>query len=685
MNKRLLYGIITLLAITMVGILGFQYFWLKNTIRLETESFDRKVYDIAQRVNQQLEEKEARDMVKKDITRLIATSEPGSHSIPVEAKPLTPKKLVPKSEVQPAPKNTAMVSQEKPSRPGKKVEVMLPFSGTNAQKHINQADYFTFPEFQDFESFERLKEFEPLLQLGLANQFEINQLLRDFFPEIMIEDSQIVVMKNKSNWPQMIPSPLYKRLDSLKTKRIKAVNQQVARFLKPDFIQDCTARCVDQEVKGQEQSGYRMTFAGPVKAPQPSKSTNLVVADKAEEQEEFVQKKLSIKQSEIERKAAEKAMIKAKTLDLEMKKVMVNYFSGQKNIKERIDSAEIQMMLASELKKSGINLPFDFAVFRGHQPVYRTAGLLNKGQTEKEFTAKVYTAGLFTNDVVDSKLRLSLVFPGKDEYIIQNLYALVLVSGALSLLILTAFFASAWALLRQKKVSDIKSDFINNMTHEFKTPIATISLATDALKNPKVYQDQNRIQYYSGIIREENKRMNKQVEKVLQMAQLERKDLQLNKEPLCIHDVIQQAVSMLSLQVEDRGGKIETYFSAEDCVTSADEVHMANVFFNLIDNANKYTDTQPEIKLYTYNHQDRIIIEVTDNGKGMKPETIRHCFDKFYRESTGNRHDVKGFGLGLSYVKEIVDMHLGDIKVKSELNKGTTFEISLPLCKANKN
>lgn len=674
MNKRLLYGIITLLAFTMTGILAFQYFWLKNTIRLETESFDRKVKDITQRVNQQLEEKEAREMVKKDITQLIATADPGTS---IEA----PEIRIRKSEQHSSKKsaNEVIPTSFKNPKSGQHVDITMPLLSPPNSKPLVNSDFPFFNDFSDFNQFERLKEFEPLLELGLTNQLEINHLLRDFFPEIFIQDSQIVVLKNRDSWSASFSEPIYKKLDSLKARRIKAVNQQVSRFLKPDFIQDCTASCVDRDRKGGDPDRYEMTFVGPVKAPQSKQKNGRINSNDEQQNISLIEQKDGLKEGLFNRKAAEKAMYKAKTLDLEMKKVMVNYFSGHKNIKERIDSAEIQSMIARELKKSGIEIPFDFAVFRGHMPVYRTAGLI-----EKDIADKVYTAGLFTNDVVDSKLRLLMSFPGKNEFIIQNLYALVWVSGALSLLILTAFFASAWALLRQKKVSDIKSDFINNMTHEFKTPIATISLATDALNNPKVIQDQSRIQYYSGIIREENKRMNKQVEKVLQMAQLERKDLQLNREPLCIHEVVQQAVSMLSLQVEDRGGKIETYFSAEDCMTLADEVHMANVFFNLIDNANKYTDTQPEIKLYTYNHQDRIIIEVTDNGKGMKPETIRHCFDKFYRESTGNRHDVKGFGLGLSYVKEIIDMHLGDIRVKSELNKGTTFEISLPLCKANK-
>ncbi len=674
MNKRLLYGIITLLAFTMTGILGFQYFWLKNTIRLETESFDRKVYDITQRVNQRLEEKEARDMVKTDITRLIAKSEP----TPIAAPQVSVKKAVAN---QPSHRKSKATQNERDlsSVQKEKEERFAPFGSLGPE--IQQPDFQGTPELLEFDRWQNIKELEPLLQLGLTNHLEINNLLKDIFPEIIIQDSQIVMFNHRGNKLPTIDFPALKRLDSLRMRKIKAVNQQVAKFLQPDFIQDCTARCVEEEVRENGLfSNVRFSYAGPVKGPSAenplTENFNLHKKVGNENSEAEMHKR----NLELERKQAEeKARLKAKALDLEMKKVMVNYFAGQKDVKDRIDSAEIQNMLERELKKSGIDIPFDFAVFRGVQPIYRTAGLQNEGADEK-----IYMANLFTSDVVDSKLRLALVFPNKDSYIIQNLFALVWVSGTLSLLILTAFFASGWALLRQKKVSDIKSDFINNMTHEFKTPIATISLATDALNNPKVIQDQGRIQYYSGIIREENKRMNKQVEKVLQMAQLERKDLQLNTEALCIHDVIQQAVSMLSLQVEDRGGKISTYFSADQCFTQADEVHMANVFFNLIDNANKYSDTQPEINLYTFNHQDRIIIEISDNGKGMKPETIRHCFDKFYRESTGNRHDVKGFGLGLSYVKEIIDMHQGDIRVKSEINKGTTFEISLPLCKTNR-
>jgi len=257
----------------------------------------------------------------------------------------------------------------------------------------------------------------------------------------------------------------------------------------------------------------------------------------------------------------------------------------------------------------------------------------------------------------------------------------VMIAGAIffTFVIIAAFYVTVNALVRQKKLSEIKNDFINNMTHEFKTPLATISLAVDALRNEKVVQDRSKSEYFTGIIKEENKRMNKQVETILQASLLDRQEQQLNRKSLHAHVIIQEAMENFQLQLEGKGGRSELHLNAKDDLICADEVHFTNIITNLIDNAVKYSKENLFIKITTHSTPKNLVIRIEDNGIGMSKETQRRIFEKFYRAHTGNLHNVKGFGLGLSYVKTIVEAHEGRIKVDSTVGKGTCFTLELPL------
>ncbi|KAK6025579.1 putative UMP kinase [Ostertagia ostertagi] len=244
----------------------------------------------------------------------------------------------------------------------------------------------------------------------------------------------------------------------------------------------------------------------------------------------------------------------------------------------------------------------------------------------------------------------------------------------------TAFALTVRTLFNQKKLSEIKSDFINNMTHELKTPLATISLAVDALNNHKVINDEEKIRYYSGMIREENKRMNKQVETILQAARIERQEISLNLQELNAHEIIRKVADNLTLQIQERKGTLNLNLKAAKHKIIADDVHFSNIIFNLLDNAIKYSreDAPLQINLETVNNGSMFAIRVRDNGIGMNKETQARVFEKFYRAHTGNLHNVKGFGLGLSYVKAMVDAHHGRIKLESTLGKGSMFIVSFP-------
>jgi two-component system phosphate regulon sensor histidine kinase PhoR len=256
---------------------------------------------------------------------------------------------------------------------------------------------------------------------------------------------------------------------------------------------------------------------------------------------------------------------------------------------------------------------------------------------------------------------------------------MLLFAVVFTLIIITAFGVTVQALLRQKKLSEIKTDFINNMTHEFKTPLATISLAVDALRNEKVMAKPEKMQYFSGIIKEENKRMNKHVETILQAALLDKQDLKLDMKKVHAHDMIQSALNNYQLQIQEREGKVELKLDAKDDEIIADENHFTNLLSNLIDNAIKYSKEHLLIKITTCNHNKHLQIKIQDNGIGMNKETVKRVFEKFYRAHTGNIHNVKGFGLGMSYVKTVIDVHKGRIKVESTPGKGSCFTVEVPV------
>ena len=323
------------------------------------------------------------------------------------------------------------------------------------------------------------------------------------------------------------------------------------------------------------------------------------------------------------------------------------------------------------------------------------------GPTNLGFPQELRTRG-FTRAIEDTVHNLSYFYPlqvpdNVDQSTVQPDQLLIVVmpdyksivmrqmrwmiAGVIffTLVIISAFYVTVYALLRQKKLSEIKNDFINNMTHEFKTPLATISLAVDALRNEKVVQDRQKSEYFTGIIKEENKRMNKQVETILQASLLDRQEQQLNLKPIHAHTVIQEVMENFQLQLEGRNGRAELQLNAKSELVNADEVHFTNLISNLIDNAVKYSKDNLLIRITTHSTSKNLVIRIEDNGIGMNKETQRRIFEKFYRAHTGNIHNVKGFGLGLSYVKTIVEAHHGKIKVESVVGKGTTFTLEFPL------
>ncbi|MDA9026160.1 HAMP domain-containing histidine kinase [Flavobacteriaceae bacterium] len=351
------------------------------------------------------------------------------------------------------------------------------------------------------------------------------------------------------------------------------------------------------------------------------------------------------------------------------------YKSEIKNtpIHQRVTSLDIQNLLSKKLKENNIDIDFEFAVFHDN------IGTKIQSKNFDQSLIPLLGVPIFLDDNDESDFMLFINFPERKKFIISSIIVVTLLAMLFTLIIIIAYTSALYQLIKQRKISQMKSAFINNMTHEFKTPISTINLALDAIRNPKIISDKEKVLRYLKIIKEENKRMNAQVENVLRISQLQKKQLNISKDRYKLHDLIEDAITHVELIVEDRKGYIKTHFNADKSSVLANQTYFTNVIVNVLDNAVKYSNEAPQIDVYTENVGNNILLSIKDHGKGMNKAVQKRIFEEFYREYTGNVHNVKGHGLGLSNVKRIVDNHQGMVSVESEKGKGSTFIIKLPL------
>jgi two-component system phosphate regulon sensor histidine kinase PhoR len=364
---------------------------------------------------------------------------------------------------------------------------------------------------------------------------------------------------------------------------------------------------------------------------------------------------------------------KQKKVDL-MKDVFKDIIIGKRSIYERLNHVMLDTLLKKQFAEEGISLPFEYGVRDNGNFVFAS---FNKDENFSK--SKTYKVKLFPNDTFQQDQILQVYFPEKKNYILKNLWSIFGSSFLLIAFVGGIFYYSVNSLLNQKKLSNIKNDFINNMTHELKTPVSTIALALEVIKDKDINKSPEKTERYLNIITEENRRLGTQIEKVLQIAKLEKGDLNLHFEPIDINEVLDQVVKNQGVQMEQNGVKLNLDLQAAETIVSADRVHLTNIIFNLMDNAIKYSKEQPEISIATSNTATALSITISDNGIGIPKDQLSKIFEKFYRVPKGDLHDVKGFGLGLSYVKNMVEMHKGSITVNSKIEEGTEFSINLPL------
>jgi two-component system phosphate regulon sensor histidine kinase PhoR len=369
--------------------------------------------------------------------------------------------------------------------------------------------------------------------------------------------------------------------------------------------------------------------------------------------------------SRIEKKMAENRIF--------LNRMMDRMVSVNAPIEKRVKPEILDHILRSQLLISGIDLDFEYAVLGENRDIAFTSE-----NFEPDEESEYYTASLFPRDLFSRSGYVSIYFPHRTSFLLRSLGFMGISSMILTLVVILGFSLTIFIIFRQKRLSEIKNDFVSNMTHELKTPISTISLASQMLSDKSIPDEAKNLGNISRIIGDESKRLGYQVEKVLQMAIFDRGRIRLKRKKTDINDLVENVITNFELQVKNRDGSLTGNLKAEEALVDVDPIHFTNVVSNLVDNAIKYSREAPEISIHTFNDNGQLVIRVTDRGIGIRKEEQRRIFEKFYRVPTGNVHNVKGFGLGLSYVKKIVEEHRGSVSLKSELNKGTEFEISIP-------
>ncbi len=363
-------------------------------------------------------------------------------------------------------------------------------------------------------------------------------------------------------------------------------------------------------------------------------------------------------------------------MKIELVEVVIHQLlsQGNQHILGRLDTAMVRSEVRDQLINRNIDQPFELGIIDGNN---RIVGIGEVADLDF-LKSQGIRAELFPSDLLGLENFLVIYFPTKENYLLQQVFLPLSSSLLFMVIIISCFVYAIKVIIRQKKISEIKNDFINNMTHEFKTPISTVSLAIEALQDPDLLNQESIRSRYLGIIKDENSRLGQQVEQVLQAAALDKKDFKLEMKSINLVDAVEEAKKHFELLVGKRGGSITTNYQVQSGFLEADAFHMNNILNNLLDNANKYSDHAPSIHVSVIEKQEGYSLAIRDAGIGMSKEAQKRIFDKFYRVPTGNIHDVKGFGLGLSYVKTMVEAHKGSIQVESEPGQGSIFTINLP-------
>ncbi len=598
MSKRKIQITIGLMCLALIGLVGFQWYWIAEAVSLRNEEFNQKVAESVQKVTYKIEKLEMHYMLSQKLEAEQQREKLNRISM-MNARPASPQK--PREELA--------------ANPGPAEPDFFPGGG--------------FPPA--FPSEARMDALNPSFRVVLERQ---QQLISEFFQAQEMGASG---------------------LDEFMRRRVMD-----EAYLLEFFDEGKRSLSVNFEKKGWGTSDSSRLRRPGIK--------ELIYRG---------QNKAATRKPEIKTPVNEDA--KPSERSAMLSEVMRDILFTNRPVNERINRFLLDTLLKKELAESGITLPFEFSVkIQGKEkPLFASTVM-----TGDDWDKKAYKASLFPDEIRNYGHYLYIYFPDQKQFVMGKLSAMFAGSGVLIATVMICFYLAVSTILRQKKLSDIKNDFINNMTHEFKTPISTIALASEMAQESSRADTNGAssgVHRYLDIIREENKRLGAHVEKVLQMALLDKGEVKMKGTVVDMHALIEKALKSLSMQIEQRNGHIDFDFDAGEELVRGDEVHLTNVLYNLLDNSIKYSPAVLDIHIKTANTMGGIQIEIADKGMGMSRDHITRIFDKFYRVPTGNLHNIKGFGLGLSYVKKIVEAHGGHVQVKSIPEKGSTFTIWLPV------
>jgi two-component system, OmpR family, phosphate regulon sensor histidine kinase PhoR len=618
-----------LMLLAMIGLIAIQWYWIENAIAMRREQFDRNVNDALQETVRKIEKQEILFLAKQ---KLVLEEQ---------------KKLLAKNQKKTVKKKTNRIIPKKTDE----IENQL------AGEYLNENDNsprMVLLQPQGFGNNQMtLVPSDFIINDGFGVQLNRMDLIRQMLEEQNIAWEEL----NRSFQGTLLRQKSLDDIDELIDHNFNRLSRRTDRGFENRTNQSTI-----------EYSYYIERNDGRViQADSTFYNSHLPIAKNTPKTE-----KVSMLSPALSKKENENALENKREL---VKDVLSDALQvDNRAIKERLDQKMLDTLLRNELNRRGIEIPFSWNIKEGADVILASFSANN----QRNLSAGIYKSQLFPNDVHPRNSFLFVDIPEKQSFILNNMWTVFVSSGFLLLLIGGIFYTSMNTIMKQKKLADIKNDFINNMTHEFKTPISTISLAVQVLRDDEIKKDSNRLNRYIGIIQDENRRLGTQVEKVLQMALLDRGEVKLKLGTVNIHETIEQVLNNISVQIEQNDGIVNLELDAENPEIEVDEVHLTNIIYNLIDNANKYSPEKPEITIRTENVDNGLKISILDKGIGMSKEQLIRIFEKFYRVPTGNLHDVKGFGLGLSYVKKMVESHNGSINVESKLDEGTVFEVVLP-------
>ncbi len=733
MKKRQIQWIIALMTVALVGLVAFQLYWINHAIAVKNEQFNRSVQEALQAVVSKLERQEAMHTLAK---KLHQSGQPASPAPVIEINNEQPQE---QPNMVPAVK-PAIKARKNPEKEAKRLQTIhLPPSDKNI--NIGNSDaieawnntFLSGKAFLDssFSFAWETKDFPgQMQQFG----FEVNPIdpgqfifhfadsMRQVFdslhlmdiggnihltlPEHTIDiivnepDEKIIRKKTQADTHKKkdatstysfgkdaLPNQLHDVLpENLFSQHVPAIVDMAGpssawrKQMEESFDKLMYSKNLMQNWQQKQDSLWKLLALQHIHTniPQINVRTSPAVKQPSKQIEmhtggkpELTDTSDTVHLTKADLKDGLEKVQKKSEIVADVFKELIR---TEQPIHERVNKEMLDTLLRKEIRNQHIDIPYEYGVQSSQNQIV----LASTHTQPATLPPSVFKVTLFPNDVFCANDALYVHFPTQQQFIMQKMWTVLASSAVLILVILCCFYFAIATILKQKKLSDIKNDFINNMTHEFKTPISTISLACEVLQDNEVAKDPSHMNRYLHIIHDETKRLGLQVEKVLQSAQLDKGDIKLKITKVDIHQVIDEVLQNIGVQIEKRQGNVQLDLQAQQTTIEADEVHLTNIIHNLLDNANKYSPDSPQIKIKTRSLHNGVSITVADKGIGMSKEATQRIFDKFYRVPTGNVHNVKGFGLGLSYVKTVLQGHRGRIQVESQPNAGSAFEIFLP-------